>query len=182
MAKTPQTIPLGDIFYYERTRDDEGTRSFSQVKVTDAYIKEVGDKISETVAKLITQIIYIIKFYERHHFSGYIEADKYLNQIFTVDDVVFKCVSLGTWRRGFGFAFLQISNQNDGQARIVCYSTNTVHHSAICFGTTPDVKDTEMILSEYLKDKQKVLADISNLKRHHDTQKDADELLEKMLY
>ena len=56
------------------------------------------------------------------------------------------------YRRGTLYAGLQLSDL--GQVRLVLYTTNTVHHKAESFGTTPKKKQVEKYLNQTLKTKQ----------------------------
>jgi len=167
-------ITTDTIFYYPRTGS-----TLTRVTVDDNYLKNCKVR---TVKNMLTNIINVINFYETDHSLKYKEKEEYVRQIFIEDDVTYKCVEIGLWRRGFGFVFLQISKQNEGQVRIVCYSTNTIHHSAECFGTTPDIEEIDRLISDYLGNEQRVLKDISDLKLQHTTQKDSDQLLKEILY
>jgi hypothetical protein len=98
-------------------------------------------------------------------------------QIFTAEDVTFCFVEIGRWRRGSGFVCLQISIKNKGMARAIVFTTNVIHHSATCFGTTPDVQEASELLNQYLADQDRVIKDLTKLKQSHPTSVSAEKLL-----
>lgn len=80
-------------------------------------------------------------------------------------------VSVGKWRRGFGFVFLQISEKNGGTARVSAFTTDTVHHSAVSFGTTPNADHVLELIKLYLSNIEQVESGLLILMKNHHTTK-----------
>ena len=165
---------LGEVFIYRSEKKD---------------IIEINDKFIETakpscVQSLLTSVRDRVNKYENTFFQTCGATDTtdqvFLDQIESVDDLTYKCVNIARWRRGFGFVFLQLSLKDKGSARTTVFVTNTVHHSATSFGTTPGPGQAQQLLNEYLNDTDKVLSDICTLKEYHSTEKTASLLLEEM--
>ena len=75
---------------------------------------------------------------------------------------------------------LQISNKNGGYARITVFTTNTVHHFANCFGTTPREAEANGLLQNIqgFESRQLIIDELAKLKTYHQTEKSVDELIE----
>lgn len=149
---------VGDIFMYRSETND-------LIKFNNKLIKNI--KIS-SVCDVMKSI--------RDHINTFVsdaslENEKTLTEnIEIVDDITYKCVKVARWRRGTGFIFLQISSKDSGNARVSVYVTNTIHHYAECFGTTPGADEANLILTEYLADVKCVSTDLQSLKDHHTTE------------
>jgi hypothetical protein len=102
--------------------------------------------------------------------------DELGTRIFVSDDIVFCFPRIARWRRGTAYVVLQISAKNKGTARITMYVTNTIHHHATSFGTTPDIGHANDIRREYLADRDTVIGDLTRLCATHPTRVRADEL------
>ena len=155
---------IGDVFFYQSSKD-------ILVKVDDMYI---ATNNIPSVQKLLKNIRDGINQIELN--SKYFEEEKYKHNIEIISDIVYKCVSISKWRRGQGFVFLQISSKNSGTARVTVFTTNTIHHSSASFGTVPGSQDAKKLLTDYLQNKSKVIADIELLKNIHPTQRSASDI------
>jgi hypothetical protein len=178
-SKRPrQTLP-GAVFIYKSDSTDI-------IEINDEMIEMID---LPCVQSLLTSVRDRINAYENaFHQTSDLKPNPvsgsndqlFLDQIETVDDLTYKCVNIARWRRGFGFVFLQLSLKNKGMARTTVFVTNTVHHSAVSFGTTPGAEQAQQLLDEYLNNNEKVLADINDLKQYHLTNKTSRVLLKNM--
>jgi len=132
----------------------------------DEYISSCDIK---SVTDLLGEIKKKINVIEQP--GRYVSDDKIIGHKIFSDDIVCMCVNIYRWRRGFGFVFLQISGKNEGSARISAFTTDTVHHSATCFGTTPDAEHASDMIDGYLGDPNQVDNDLYILKQSHYTAK-----------
>lgn len=112
-----------------------------------------------------------------------------MTQIHVADDVVYKFVKINRWRRGTGFLCLQISSNKEsriptkpiGCARLCCFTTNTIHHPAFSFGTTPGVDEAKQMIMDYIESEQ-IIDDLNELKLSHPTKLSAKTLLKYIKY
>jgi hypothetical protein len=158
-----------NIFHYRSDRKDIK-------KLDDEYIEFIG---IDTVQTMLINIRAQITDAELKK-SELVDA-AFIKNIGISGDVVYKCVKISRgWRRCSAYVFLQISNRNKGPARAVVFVTDTIHHSAICFGTTPREREAQEFLDTYLKDKENLLADLTLLKKSHGTERSAFDLLKNI--
>lgn len=181
MSKRPRQN-LGEVYIYRSEKKDI-------IEIDDKFIDQIEPIC---VQSLLTSVRDRINAYENafsqtcdcvcdcDHNSDDHTDQKFLDQIEIVDDLTYKCVNIARWRRGFGFVFLQLSLKNKGMARTTVFVTNTVHHSAVSFGTTPGPDQAQQLLDEYLNDTVKVRSDIDDLKKYNLTKKTSKALLAKM--
>lgn len=157
-------VKTGDLYLYRTATDD-------QVRVDDQYIESVS---VYSVRHILSTIRTSVAAFESVPYGN---DSEFMDTIKTCDDVVFKCVSVHRWRKGSGFAFLQISNKNGGSARITVFTTDTVHHSSNCFGSAPpSVSDSKSILKQQIENTTQLVNDIQILKRFHGTTVSASDL------
>ncbi len=156
---------MGDIFIYNR-QDQE------LVTLDDEMIDSIE---VPSVKKLLKNLSHRINCIET---NMYCADEKNYKIIYRAEDITYCIVSMSRWRRGSGFICLQISSQSSlprtrghvkGNARVTAYSTNTIHHKAQCFGTLPGTKEMSQILEEYVKDEERVIKDLNELKKQHPT-------------
>lgn len=148
---------LGSLYFYQRSNNE-------LVRVDDQYIKQLS---VQTVKDMLTQIRSSVSNYEALTVP---DDDDFKHLIVTCGDIVFKCVEICRWRKGFAFVFLQISQKNNGAARVSVYTTDTNHHPSIAFGTNPpSPDDANCVLTDYATDKQRLVSDLNELKKYHDT-------------
>jgi len=164
------TKKLGDVYYFD-------TSSKQLELVAQPFINRLN-RITLTAGLLATSIKNDILGFEIKNLNGYASDEEIEKKITHINDVTYKCVSVGRWRRGSGFVILQLSNLNDGNARISVYVTNSVHHTGGGFATTPGRDESVGLLEEYLANSRKVKNDIELLKTEHQTAKSVNELYE----
>lgn len=167
---------VGNVYFYSKIDSKEGNNKRNLILV-DEYIKTIPIK---TTQKVLLEIKRQIKLFETKWFDTY--SDELNSTITQIDDVTFCLVNIGKWRKGSGYVYLQLSNKNNGNARLVAYATDTIFHSSNCLGKLNlDVNDMEKIIKEYLSNKERVKIDIERLKYKHETLKTADELLASLI-
>jgi hypothetical protein len=166
--ETIQTkIKLGDIYLYQSDQK------------TITKIEEIIEKIDVfSVKNMLRDVHDQIASYESNRYD--IESLEF--PIKKSEDIMYKCVKFDSYRGGSVYAFLQISMKDGGTARVVIFVTNTRHHSGACFGTTPTQKEAQEHLNKYLKDQERVLEDLTKLKRSHLTQRTPRQLLARLLH
>lgn len=162
----------GDVYYCD-------TSSKQLELVAQPFIARLN-RITLTAGTLALSIkndIIELETKERNR-EGYVSEDEVGKKITRINDVTYKFVSIGRWRKGFGFVVLQLSNLNGGNARLSAYVTDTVHHTGEGIGTIPEYAEGMEIVSKYLANSRKVKNDIALLKAEHQTVKSVDELYE----
>lgn len=161
-------VKPGDLFLYQTT-------SNNLVKVDDQYIESVPVVV---VQDLLRTIRFSVAEYES---LVYKDEEKFMDTIRSCSDVVFKCIDVHHWRKGFAFVFLQISWKDGGSARLTVFTTNTVHHSSDCFGTAPpNASDAKSVLVSHISDKRQVIQELEILKLYHATEVSANDLATKI--
>jgi hypothetical protein len=160
----------GNVIYYEM--DNNKHTIIKTHIIDDEYIKNIN---VNSVKSLLTNIKQHVEAYDMSQLE-------ITNVTFAVDDIVYKCVHDSRWRRGSGFLFLQLSDKNGGSLRLTAYTTNTIHHSAICFGTVPQIGEVNDMIKKYMLNKSNLLTTINTLKRYHKTNHSAEKLMREMLY
>jgi hypothetical protein len=166
---------LGDIFHYAG-QDEPG--AIRKMKLLDEkYISSIPVL---SVQKILRKITEEIKKYEFNSSISY----KLERKIFEVEDVVFMVTCIGRWRRGFGYVVLQISEKNGGSARVSVYTTNTIFHDAICFGTNPCESESMELIDKYVnvKNIDTLTKDLALLKTKHSTKKTVTQLISSLQY
>jgi hypothetical protein len=158
MANSIKSPTTGsNIFLYKkesRVSSDGKSKSTNETLTPlDQYIKTVD---VFTVRKLLATVQEKIIANEQKA-----DDSKLTRQIFVQDDVTACFVKITRYRQGTIYLLLQISSKNDGAARIVAFTTDTMHSSAICFGTTPNVDHASKKISEYFA-KQNIVKDSSS--------------------
>ena|SRR5579872_7540165 len=166
------TKTFGSIFYYQVVPPHD----YFRILVNDDYLMHVT---VDSVRKLLENITNDIKNFE---LSTSLSESMIKGQVKIVDDITYSCVCVGKWRRGFGYLYLQLSEKNKGSLRLAAYTTNTIHHSAQCFGTTPDIDNVKDLISDYLRNPSNILNDIAKLRNCHSTKKEVKVLLDEMIY
>ena len=166
------THVMGDMFCYLRT----SSGILEQNKLDDNFIKS-RDVLS--VQKMLCNISQQLCANDLNIFAN---ENNLKSTIYQTEDIAYGCVNVTPYRRGTVFLFLQISMRGEGTARLTGYSTNTIHHDAVCFGTTPDVKEVTDAISEYLGNNERIIKDMTRIKEKHSTAKDVDTLAKEILY
>lgn len=166
------TKKLGDVYYCDTT-----TKQLELV--AQPFINRLN-RITLTAGSLATSIRNEILNFERQNLNGHISDEEIEKNIIHINDVTYKFVSVGRWRRGFGYVILQLSNLNGGNARITVYVTNSVHHTGGGFATTPGCDEAMKLVNDYIANVKIVKDDITKLKTEHQTVKSVDELYENI--
>lgn len=144
----------------------------------------------QTVKDMLRNIRKTIIVLEHYNLNNKIEeSDDLMNEIYLQDDVVYKFVKINRWRRGTGYLCLQISSNTEsrisgkpiGCARVCCFTTNTIHHEAVCFGTTPDTSHGMLMIKEYIESEE-IISDLNKLKLSHPTKLSAKTLHQYIKY
>jgi len=134
-------------------------------KKTIEKINVVIEGISTNTVKHLLETVRddIVAFEKPHDYTNgistgggcvdgkYIGDAALLRKVKQSGDIVYMCVQIYHWRRGFGFVYLQISEMDGGNARLFACVTDTIHHSAFCFGTTPDAENAVGMIRDYVK-------------------------------
>lgn len=163
---------FGSLFYYQVVPPHD----YSKIRVDADYLMHI--KV-DSVRKLLENISIEIKNFE---LSESLVESQIKGQIKIIDDITYSCVLVGKWRRGFAYLYLQLSEKNGGALRLSAYTTNTIHHTAECFGTIPDIDDVKILIGDYLREPSKILNDIVKLRICHSTKKEVKVLLDEMIY
>lgn len=166
------THMMGDMFCYMRSP----LGILEQNKLDDNFIK------SRDVSSVQKMLYNISQQLCANDLNIFVNENNLKSTVYQVEDVAYGCVNVTPYRRGTVFLFLQISMREEGTARLTGYSTNTIHHSAVCFGTTPDVKEVDDAINEYLGDNVRIAKDMTRIKEKHNTTKDVDTLVKEILY
>lgn len=144
------------------------------------YINTCNDKNNICLFRIIKEKITTFEqpgpYFDGKYLSRYHSDDEIMGEknIIITEDSVCMCVNVSRWRNGFGFTFLQFSGKNNGSVHVYAFMTDTVHHSAASFGTTPDVDDAENMIKKYIDniDTDRVDFDLFALTRkYHSTRR-----------
>jgi hypothetical protein len=157
------------LFMYDSTKNELMT-------IDDTFIDNI------TIASVSDVLKNIREFVKNVESNPYSREKEHLENIFICQDITFKCIAIHRWRRGFGFVFLQISLKNGGSSRMTVFTTDTVHHSASSFGTTPTASHAKSILSEQIHDTEKITEHIEILRQLHETQVSTADLVKNIQY
>lgn len=169
---------IGNVFHYAG-QDKPGAVRLMKL-IDEKYIKSFPVL---TVQRVVCKIKAEINKYETNDIK-YVHPNELKHKIFKIDDVVFMVANIGKWRRGSAYVVVQISEKNDGAARVSIYTTNTIFHSAQCFGTTPSKIESQELLDEYvnLKNIDTLMKDLALLKNEHSTKKTVGALIASLQY
>jgi hypothetical protein len=160
-------IELGNIFYYNSSNKN-------LILLNDEYISTI--KIP-SVTNMLKTIQKNIIYYEQNAYK----FSKPTDEIYVSDDIFFKFIKFGKWRRGTCYICMQLSNKNDDSVRLTAYTTDTIHHNAQSFGTTPTASHAHDLLLNTLQDSKLIINSINMLKNVHSTTKSVDELLATLI-